>query len=129
MRALEIAPHEPRDRKGFRLTRHAQERTHARGFRLQAVRVALEYGRLIHVRGAEIYVLGRKEVIRMRHRGIDLRSFEGMQVVCKPGSNLIMTAYRNRDFGKLRSRGRRRGEPSFASGGESVPWRRPELPN
>jgi hypothetical protein len=67
-----------------------------------AIEAALEYGRVVYVRGAEIHVIGRKEVFRYRRHGIDLREYEGVHVVCRPGSGLILTAYRNRDFRGLR---------------------------
>jgi hypothetical protein len=66
-------------------------------------RAALAYGRRVHVRGATIRAIGRREVARYRSHGIDLAMYEGVQVVC--GSDgAVLTAYRNRDFRGLRPR-------------------------
>ena len=54
-----------------------------------------------------------QEIFRYRHHGVDLREYEGVQVVCRPGTGFILTAYRNRSFRGLRphrrnsSRGKR----------------------
>ena len=90
----------------FRMTRHAQFRTGTRRCGLAAIEAALAYGRVAHVRGAEIHAIGRKEVVRYRRHGIDLRTFEGIQVVCQPGGGLVLTVYRNRDFRGMRPRRR-----------------------
>ena len=37
----------------------------------------LAFGRSIHTRGAEIHVIGRKEVVYYQSQGIDLTPFEG----------------------------------------------------
>lgn len=89
------------------LTKHAQARMHQRRLSDEAVSVVMIYGRLSRVRGAEIYAVGRKEVEHYRSEGVDLRSFQGVQVVCSTGG-AILTAYRNNDFTGLRSRGGRR---------------------
>ncbi|RMG19792.1 MAG: DUF4258 domain-containing protein [Deltaproteobacteria bacterium] len=91
-----------------RLTMHARQRMNSRRLPEAAIRAALEHGRVVHVRGASIYVIGRKEISRYRRRGLDLSSFHGVQVVCSPDGT-ILTVYRNRDFRSLRPqrRGRR----------------------
>ena len=66
----------------------------------------LDYGRVAYVRGAKIYVIGRKEVESFLRKGIELADFEGIHVVCSP-EGVVLTTYRNRDFRGLRSRGRR----------------------
>ena len=96
-----------------RLTSHAWRRMCARGLSLEAVEAALGYGRVVHVRGADIHALGRKEVETSKHNGTDLSRFEGVQVVCV-GDGTIVTVYRNHDFRGLRPR--RRSHRS---------WRRP----
>jgi hypothetical protein len=85
------------------VTRHAWARMSARRIHLGAVRAALLYGRVAHVRGARIYAVGRKEVARYRRAGIALDDYEGVQVVCGQ-DGAILTAYRNRDFRGLRPR-------------------------
>lgn len=90
----------------YSLTRHAWERMCGRGLSPTAVRLVLNYGRAAHIRGATIYVIGRKEVERYRQHGIELSSVEGAQVVCTE-SGSILTVYRNRDLRGLRPRSRR----------------------
>ncbi len=102
MLTVDDAPRSPELQTPFRMTRHAELRTGARRCGLEAIEAALTYGRVVHVRGAEIHAIGRKEVIQFRCRGIDLRAFEGVQVVCQPGGGLVLTVYRNRDFRGLR---------------------------
>ena len=48
------------------LTRHAMKRMSARRLSFNAVQRAVEYGRVVHARGATIYAVGRKEVARFR---------------------------------------------------------------
>ena len=102
MVTLDIAPGRTKPRKPFQLSRHARLRTHARRFGVAAIEAALAYGRVVYVRGAEIHAIGRKEVLRYRQRGIDLRMYEGIQVVCRPGAGVVLTVYRNRDLRGLR---------------------------
>lgn len=90
----------------YSLTRHAWERMSGRGLSPAAVRLVLNYGRAAHIRGATIYVVGRKEVERYRQDGIELSPVEGVQVVCTD-SGSILTVYRNRNLRGLRPRSRR----------------------
>lgn len=83
------------------LTNHAWERMTARTLNLEAVEAVFDYGRLVHVRGAEVYAIGRREVDFYAKMGIDLQLFEGIQVVCSP-DGAILTVYRNRNFRGLR---------------------------
>ena len=89
------------------LTRHAWQRMTARGIPTDAVEAALQYGRIVHTRGAAISVIGRKEVEQCHKHGINLSAYEGVQVVCSP-DGAVMTTYRNRDFRGLRSSSRRK---------------------
>lgn len=91
----------------FRLTRHARERMTTRSIAVRAIDAALAFGRVVHIRDAEIYAIGRKEVQRYAREGIDLAAFEGTQVVTSSGH--VLTVYRNRNFRSLRvHRGPRR---------------------
>ncbi len=90
----------------YSLTRHAWERMSGRGLSPAAIRFVLTYGRAAHIRGATIYVVGRREVEDYRQDGIELSSVEGVQVVCTD-SGLILTVYRNRDLRGLRPNSRR----------------------
>lgn len=85
------------------LTKHARERMGARRLSPEAVETALDHGRIVRVRGAEIYAVGRREVEKLSRDGIDISRFEGVQVVCSP-QGAILTVYRNRDFSGLRPR-------------------------
>jgi hypothetical protein len=90
------------------LTKHAAERMCTRGLPRAAVSAAVRYGRVVHTRGADILVIGRREVEWYGRDGIDLSRYEGVQVVCST-EGAILTVYRNRDFRGLRPRhGRRR---------------------
>ena len=73
----------------------------ARRLSRAGVQAAIEYGRVAFVRGAAVYAIGRREVVRFLKQGIDLSCYEGIQVVCSPDGT-ILTVYRNRDFRGLR---------------------------
>lgn len=87
----------------YGLTQHAQQRMNIRGFSFSEVNQVLTYGRAVHIRGAIIYVVGRKEISQCSVFGIDLSNLDGLQVVCSNGGE-VMTVYRNRDFRGLRSK-------------------------
>jgi hypothetical protein len=89
------------------LTRHAHRRMAARSLSREAVTAVLAFGRSIHTRGAEIHVIGRKEVVYYQSQGIDLTPFEGIQLVCSRDGT-ILTMYRNRDLRRLRPQRRAR---------------------
>jgi hypothetical protein len=88
----------------FTLTQHAKERMATRGVRADAIDAALEFGRVVYIRGADIYAIGRKEIARHLREGIDLSAYEGIQVVVT-SDGYILTVYRNRSFNGLRARG------------------------
>jgi hypothetical protein len=92
---------------GYSMTDHAWRRMTARGLSSRAVDAVLTYGRTIYTRGAEIHALGRREVERHSDSSMDLRPFEGVQVVCVPDDGVVMTVYRNHDMSLLREGGRR----------------------
>lgn len=83
------------------MTKHASNRMETRGLTNDAVAAAITYGRIVHVRGADIYAIGRKEVDRLREDGLDLSRFEGVQVVVSP-DGAVLTTYRNSDFSSLK---------------------------
>ena len=90
----------------FSLTKHAVERMVTRSISRTAIEAALEFGRCVEIRGAQIFAIGRKEVERFRRDGVDLGEFEGTQVVVTD-SGAVMTVYRNSDFKSLRTHRRR----------------------
>ena len=51
------------------ITRHAHMRMGARRISETALSAVLEYGRVVYVRGAKIYVIGRKEVSNLPSQG------------------------------------------------------------
>ena len=83
---------------GSTMTDHAWCRMTARGLSQRAVDAVLMFGRMVYTRGAEIHAIGKKEVAKYARTGVDLRPYEGLQVVCVPSDGIIMTVYRNRDF-------------------------------
>jgi Domain of unknown function (DUF4258) len=85
------------------LTRHAKERMATRGVSADAIDAAIEYGRMVYIRGADIFAIGRKEIARHQREGIDLSTYEGIQVVVASDGH-ILTVYRNRSFSGLRAR-------------------------
>ena len=88
----------------FTLTQHGTERMATRGVRADAIDAVLSYGRVVYIRGADIYTIGRKEVALYALDGIDLAPYEGIQIVVTSGGQ-ILTVYRNRSFSGLRQRG------------------------
>jgi len=86
------------------LTKHARMRLDARRIPVTAVEMALLFGRERRLNGATFFAIGRREVERSTETGVDLRRYEGIQVVCAE-DDVVMTAYRNRDFRGLRPRG------------------------
>lgn len=83
------------------LTHHARLRMDGRRISPVAVAAVLAHGREAWVRGAKVVALGHGEVLKGARRGLDLRPFEGLQVVCSPEGD-ILTVYRNHDFRPLR---------------------------
>ena len=92
---------------GVAVTHHAWGRMLARHIDGEALEAALLYGRVVHTRGAEFHVIGRKEVERWAAAGVDLAPFEGVQVVCS-SEGAVLTVYRNRDLRQLRPQSQRR---------------------
>ena len=91
---------------GQTITKHAWMRMNTRRISQTALSAVINYGRVVYVRGAKIYVIGRKEVEAFLRKDIELTDYEGIHVVCSP-EGTIMTTYRNRDFRGLRPRSRR----------------------
>jgi len=76
---------------------HARVRMTGRRLSEHDVTAVIEFGRHIHARGAQIYVVGRKEIVNFRKRGMDLRPLEGIHVVCSR-EGYVITTYRSRDL-------------------------------
>jgi len=70
------------------------------------IALVMTFGRVIHTRGAVIHVIGHRETVRLRQRGVNLERCEGLHVVCSP-DGAVITVYRNHDLSSLREKGRR----------------------
>lgn len=88
------------------LSYHARIRMGCRGIRADQVELALNFGRVVEVRGAEIYVIGRREVEKAQRHGVAIRELEGLHVVCTLNGGPVMTCYWNRDLRPVRDRTR-----------------------
>lgn len=86
------------------LTGHAASRMGSRRISHDDVVAVMSYGRCCHVRGAVIYALGHREAEMYRKDGLCPDRIEGLQVVCAPDNDTVITAYRNNDFSSLRRR-------------------------
>lgn len=81
----------------------------ARHISAAAVLATLCNGRIVRTRGAEIHILGRRQVTLAGRRGLDVSAHEGVHVICSPMGR-ILTVYRNRNPRRIRAqRVRRRG--------------------
>jgi hypothetical protein len=85
------------------LTRHAVNRCQKRGITPAAVLAALEYGHHRAIRGADVYLIGWREVRFFFARGVDLARWEGVEVVCAHDGR-VLTAYRNKHMRAMRDR-------------------------
>jgi len=105
---LNLATNAPEASNFPTITQHAWARMCGRRLNGQTIDAVLNYGRVVHVRGAAIHVIGRKEVEKLARSGVDVGDCEGVQVVCTPDDSAILTVYRNNDFRGLRPRGGKR---------------------
>ena len=92
----------PNDTATIQITGHARARLDQRRIPAAAVEAVLTYGRRAYVRGTQIRAIGRREVERFQAKGIDLRAFEGLQVLVDASGETVITAYRNHDFRGLK---------------------------
>ena len=90
-----------------RLSNHAGSRMGSRRISHDDVATVMSYGRTYHVRGAVVYALGRHEAEVCRKDGLRSDRIEGLQVVCAPEDNTVITVYRNNDFSSLKRRNNR----------------------
>ena len=91
-----------------KITAHAWTRMGARRLNSRTVDMVLNFGRVVYVRGAAIHVIGKKEVEKLSRQGLDVGDCEGVQVVCTPDCDTVITVYRNHDFRGLKPRSQRR---------------------
>ena len=88
--------------RGVVATDHASRRMSARNVSVEAIELALDYGRFRFTRGALCFAIGRKEVAAARRDGLDLRALEGLHVVLSTDGLQVITVYRNRFLRPLR---------------------------
>jgi hypothetical protein len=86
-----------------KLTLHAANRSRTRGISLTAIGVVLEFGKHRAIRGADIYILGWREIRLYQQAGLDLSKWEGIEVVCAHDGS-ILTVYRNKKHHAFRDR-------------------------
>ncbi len=87
------------------MTRHAIFRSRTRAIRLDAIEAAVAYGSFRRARGAEIYIVGWRDVRRWAGQGLDLSPYVNVQVLCANDGS-VMTVYRNRKPAAARRSGR-----------------------
>ncbi len=98
---------EARNRRFF-VSQHAMIRMTQRRISEQTVQTVLAHGRRTHARGAEWFMVGKKEVEAGRSKGMDLRPCKNVQVLCSP-DGVVITVYRSADFRAMKRERRRRG--------------------
>lgn len=86
-----------------KLTRRARQRLRKRRIRLSAVEAVIDFGQRRSIRGAEVYVIGWRDVRFHQECGIDLSRFEGIEVVCAH-DGAVLTVYRNQNRKAMRDR-------------------------
>jgi hypothetical protein len=84
---------------GFQLSAHAWQRMCARGISPEAVRAALDFGRVARSYGVDVHALGRAECEAAGISPRDLRRFEGTHVLVA-SDGTITTVYRNRELSR-----------------------------
>jgi hypothetical protein len=94
---------------GKKLTAHAATRMSERALTHEHLEAALVFGREIHTRGVTIYAVGQKEVRGAQAASIDISKFEGIQVLCERGGDVV-TIYRNLNLRGLRPHTRTRSD-------------------
>lgn len=90
-----------------RMSNHAGSRMGSRRISQDDVANVMSYGRMYYVRGAIIYALGHQEAEICRKDGLHSDRIEGLQVVCAPEDNSVITVYRNNNFSSLKRRNNR----------------------
>lgn len=88
------------------LTQHARTRMQQRGIRKADVAWVLRYGRRIHAKGADFYVVGHKDVARWASLGLQLSHLAGIQVLTSEAGTVI-TAYRSHNLHAIQVEPRR----------------------
>lgn len=88
------------------LTQHACTRMQQRGIRKADVALVLRYGRRIHAKGVEFYVVGHKDVARWAGLGIQIPHLAGIQVLTSQ-TGTVITAYRSHNLHAIQAEPRR----------------------
>ena len=85
----------------FTLSLHAQMRMDSRRVSVEAIKIVLTHGRRAWAKRAQIFAVGEREIRSALQRGLDLRPYAGLQVVCTV-DRTVMTVYRNHNFKSLK---------------------------
>jgi hypothetical protein len=85
--------HQSAESRTFRMSDHATRQMYARALNYEMICRALQWGTVIHSKGAAHFVvrdkdLKRRDELNEKHRGI--------RVVVDPDSGTVMTVYRNK---------------------------------
>jgi hypothetical protein len=88
------------------LTRHSERRMSQRGIGETDILMVLQYGRLLHSRGACIHVVGRKEIKEARKDKVYLEDIEGIHVISS-NDGAVLTVYRNKKLNLKNGRNQR----------------------
>ncbi len=92
------------------ISAHARGRMQSRAIPREVVMRVLHHGRTVSIRGAELVVVGRREIREARRRGLDLAACGGVHVVVA-GGGLVVTVYRNQSLRGLKPVSRRGRRP------------------
>ena len=77
-------------------TAHATTRKNQRNISRRGIDWALDFGRVVHTRGACYFILGRNEVQNIfKLTGKDASKYNGLQVVCTADESSVITVFRN----------------------------------
>jgi hypothetical protein len=77
------------------LTTHAIVRMQQRHISVLMIDLVMQYGRVYHARGAEVYFLGKRECRKYAHDPRVTAELDGVHVICDHRGN-IMTCYKGR---------------------------------
>ncbi len=85
------------------LTHHARKRMQQRRIDLGMVELVIQFGREVCTRGALVFAIGRNEIATAAKRGDNLQHLDGVHVVTSHDDGSVLTVYRNRDLGNLKT--------------------------
>ncbi len=75
----------------FKVSKHANARSQERGLPPFSVELAMYFGEVRNIRGAQELVVTQGDVARAASMGIDLTMYSGIHIVCSSGT--VITEY------------------------------------